>query len=145
MHLSNHTIQTTCEVTDVINSAELFWVRQYMSRTQVPVFFRGSFASDGVWVYEEHIAMIRGLRLPRERFLEWPVEDGWEPICHFLDKPLPIEPFPQGNPPAEWADRIAVTMREYHKRAVRNMIIVGAMFAGLISWSVVIYMRANWI
>lgn len=25
------------------------------------------------------------------------VEDGWEPLCRLLDKPIPDEPFPRAN------------------------------------------------
>jgi hypothetical protein len=35
----------------------------------------------------EHSNMIRGL-VGRERLLEWTVEDGWEPLCEFLGKPI---------------------------------------------------------
>ncbi|KAL4909563.1 hypothetical protein BDW74DRAFT_187620 [Aspergillus multicolor] len=113
-------------------SAELFWVRQAMCRTMMPLFFRGSFASNGKWVYEQHVAMIRGLGLPKERLLEWSVEDGWGPLCKFLGKNVPNAEFPNGNPPQAWAERIAVTTKEYHQRAVRNMFVFGAVFVGVL-------------
>ncbi|KAL4862290.1 hypothetical protein BDV12DRAFT_207324 [Aspergillus spectabilis] len=112
-------------------SAELFWVRQAMCRTMMPTFFRGSFASNGKWVYEQHVAMIRGLGLPQERILEWSVEDGWEPLCEFLGKEVPNEEFPNGNPPRAWAERIARTTVDYHKRAIRNMVLWGAVVVGV--------------
>lgn len=105
---------------------ELFWIRQAMCRTMMPAFFRGSFASNGKWVYEQHVAMVRGLGLPEERLLEWSVEDGWEPLCRFLGRDVPDIEFPNGNPPQAWAERIAVTTAEYHARAVRNMTLFGA-------------------
>ncbi|KAJ6188269.1 hypothetical protein N7519_003177 [Penicillium mononematosum] len=98
-------------------SADLFWIRQTMSRTMMPRFFRGSFQSNGKWVYEQHVAMVRGLGLPEDRLLEWSVEDGWEPLCRFLSKPVPDIPFPNGNPPKAWAERIAKTMEAHHRRA----------------------------
>lgn len=107
-------------------SAELFWIRQTMSRTMMPRFFRGSFESNGKWVYEQHVAMVRGLDLPEDQFLEWSVEDGWEPLCKFLGKATPTIEFPNGNPPKAWAERIAKTMEIHHKRAVKNMLLFGA-------------------
>jgi hypothetical protein len=104
-------------------SAELFWVRQTMSRTMMPRFFRGNFASNGKWVYQQHVAMVKGLGLPEDQLLEWAVEDGWEPLCQFLRKPVPDIQFPNGNPPKAWADRIAKTMKAHHRRAVRNMLL----------------------
>lgn len=107
-------------------SAELFWVRHAMCRTMMPALFRGSFASNGKWVYEQHVAMVRGLRLPKHRLLEWSVEDGWEPLCRFLGRDIPQMQFPNGNPPQAWTERIARTTAAYHARAVRNMRLFGA-------------------
>ncbi|KAL4779905.1 hypothetical protein BJX76DRAFT_364838 [Aspergillus varians] len=108
--------------------AELFWIRQAMCRTMMPAFFRGSFERNGKVVYEEHVAMVRdlGRGMPEGRLLEWSVEDGWEPLCQFLGKEVPDVPFPKGNPPRAWAERIAVTTAAYHARALRNMLLVGA-------------------
>ncbi|KAE8422797.1 hypothetical protein BDV36DRAFT_244610 [Aspergillus pseudocaelatus] len=116
--------------------AELFWIRQCMCRTMMKRFFRGSFESNGRWVYESHVALIRGLGLAEERLLEWSVEDGWEPLCRFLGKEVPegVE-FPSGNPPKAWAERIARTMEVHHRRAVRNMIVFFAVVGvGLGVW-----------
>ena len=121
-------------------AAELFWIRQAMCRTMMPAFFRGSFASNGKWVYEQHVAMVRGLGLGEERMLEWSVEDGWEPLCAFLGKQVPGVPFPKGNPPKAWAERIAATTAGYHAKAVRNMIVFGAVVmvvvGFLVAWKV---------
>lgn len=120
---------------DMFVSAELFWARQYMSRSQLPGFFGGSFASNGVWVYQEHAAMVRGLGLPRERLLEWQAADGWVPLCEFLDKPVPADiPFPKGNPTTEWMQRVGATMQEHNKRALRNMAAFVALIIALFSW-----------
>ena len=35
--------------------------------------------------------------MPNERLLEFDVRDGWEPLCDFLHKPIPKEPFPRTN------------------------------------------------
>lgn len=44
--------------------------------------------------------------VPPERLLVWSVSDGWDPICQFLDLPVPNAPFPHLNDGAEFADRI---------------------------------------
>ncbi|KAH8928543.1 hypothetical protein BT69DRAFT_1346531 [Atractiella rhizophila] len=36
-------------------------------------------------------------RIPKERLLEFNVKQGWEPLCKFLGKPIPPEPFPRAN------------------------------------------------
>jgi hypothetical protein len=35
---------------------------------------------NGKRILREHSAMIRGM-VPKDRLLEWAVEDGWEPLC----------------------------------------------------------------
>jgi Sulfotransferase domain len=35
--------------------------------------------------------------IPSERLLVWEVGEGWEPLCEFLELPLPDEPFPHAN------------------------------------------------
>ncbi|KAL3460917.1 hypothetical protein BJX64DRAFT_300446 [Aspergillus heterothallicus] len=115
-------------------SAELFWVRHCMCRTLMPAFFAGSFARNGKRVYEEHVAMVRGLGLSGERLLEWRVEDGWAPLCEFLGKEVPpagVE-FPSGNPPRAWEERIARTTAQYQRRAVRNMLVTAAVVVGVL-------------
>ncbi|KAH8663498.1 hypothetical protein BGZ60DRAFT_379684 [Tricladium varicosporioides] len=46
--------------------------------------------------FHEHYAHIREI-VPRENILEWAPQDGYEPICKFLGKPVPGEPFPHIN------------------------------------------------
>lgn len=36
-------------------------------------------------------------RCPKEKLLTFDVRDGWEPLCKFLDKPVPDMPFPNSN------------------------------------------------
>jgi hypothetical protein len=48
--------------------------------------------------------------IPKERLLVIPLQDlDWEPICKFLDKPIPNEPFPRANDGAA-ADKVAAAM-----------------------------------
>lgn len=53
--------------------------------------------------------------VPADRLLVFEVRDGWEPLCEFLDVPVPDEPFPNVNDKAmilrrfrliQWAGRI---------------------------------------
>nr|POE94630.1 hypothetical protein CFP56_16867 [Quercus suber] len=63
-------------------------------------FFQGSTLRHAKRVYKEHRAMVRG-SVPADRLLEWKVQDGWEPLCTFLGKPVPDMEFPNGNTPAQ--------------------------------------------
>lgn len=64
--------------------------------------------------------MIRGL-VGRERLLEWTVEDGWEPLCEFLGKPVPNEPFPHVNAAAGWAGQEMRLAKKYIVGAAINV------------------------
>ena len=33
--------------------------------------------------------------VPADRLLVWDVREGWEPLCQFMDLPIPDEPFPR--------------------------------------------------
>jgi hypothetical protein len=44
--------------------------------------------------------------VPPERLLVWSVTEGWEPLCEFLELPVPDEPFPHVNDRSEFLNRI---------------------------------------
>lgn len=76
--------------------------------------------------------MIRGL-VPRERLLEWSVEDGWAPLCNFLGKPVPDEPFPHANAAAGWAGHESELVKRYGLAALHN-IAVGCVVLGMVGY-----------
>ena len=40
--------------------------------------------------------------IPADKLLVYEVKQGWEPLCKFLGKPIPSDPFPQTNNRAEF-------------------------------------------
>jgi Sulfotransferase domain len=44
--------------------------------------------------------------IPAERLLVWSVTDGWDPLCEFLELPVPQEPFPHVNDRTEFLNRV---------------------------------------
>jgi hypothetical protein len=44
--------------------------------------------------------------VPADRLLVWAPGDGWEPLCAFLEVPVPDTPFPHVNDSEEFAERI---------------------------------------
>jgi len=44
--------------------------------------------------------------VPVDRLLVWSVSDGWEPLCEFLELPVPETPFPRLNDSGEFVQRI---------------------------------------
>ncbi|EMR65244.1 hypothetical protein UCREL1_7776 [Eutypa lata UCREL1] len=121
-------------------SPDCFWAWQVYVRFMWPGLFRaldGNIATgmerNGKWVYREHYNMVRGL-VPKERRLEWTVQDGWEPLCKFLGKDIPDESFPRTNTGAGWAGQESKLMRRYLMGAVRTIVMLTtvAVPAGLI-------------
>ncbi|XP_077974524.1 uncharacterized protein LOC120330376 [Styela clava] len=67
--------------------------------------------------YRRHNAYVKSA-IPEEKLLIYNVSEGWEPICKFLDKPVPLEEFPFENK-AGSKDRIVVKMMS-NSRVVRD-------------------------
>lgn len=44
--------------------------------------------------------------VPADRLLVWTAADGWEPLCEFLEVPVPDAPFPRLNDAKMFADRL---------------------------------------
>ena len=44
--------------------------------------------------------------IPADRLLVFHPKEGWEPLCTFLGKPVPDEPFPNVNDTAEFRSRV---------------------------------------
>lgn len=47
-------------------------------------------------IFEKHNAQVRET-IPAERLLVFNIGDGWEPLCKFLEKPIPDTPYPKSN------------------------------------------------
>ncbi|KAL4802483.1 hypothetical protein BDV18DRAFT_62122 [Aspergillus unguis] len=100
--------------------SDMYWAVQYTLHC-FNVHFYGSLERNGKWVYEQHNNAIKGA-VPEDRLLAWRVQDGWEPLCRFLDKPIPSEEFPDGN-------TLETTNKRYDKNMVRIGIIAARNFA----------------
>jgi len=64
--------------------------------------------SHAIAAYERNIAEVEAA-FTDERLLTFRIGDGWEPLCRFLDRPVPAEPFPHRNRP----DAFQRTMEEF--------------------------------
>lgn len=60
-------------------------------------FFKGNLSKEHVIQrFHKHNEQVRQT-VPPEKLLEYEVKQGWEPLCEFLDVPVPDEPFPRTN------------------------------------------------
>jgi hypothetical protein len=56
--------------------------------------------------YERNNAEVEAA-FPPERLLTYHLGDGWEPLCHFLDRPVPDAPYPRSNSADEFNAMVA--------------------------------------
>lgn len=56
-----------------------------------------------IYIFNRHNQNVIELVSP-ERLLQYSVKEGWEPLCRFLNKPIPNEPFPRLNKRTEFIE-----------------------------------------
>ncbi|EME42515.1 hypothetical protein DOTSEDRAFT_73380 [Dothistroma septosporum NZE10] len=59
--------------------------------------FHGDPVAHGLRVYREHKAVVQRVTEPKERLLVYDVNQGWGPLCAFLQQHVPTENFPKTN------------------------------------------------
>ncbi|KAI0908063.1 P-loop containing nucleoside triphosphate hydrolase protein [Ustulina deusta] len=90
-------------------------------------FFEGDFPNRGKDVFTKHYAEVRKM-VPPERLLEYRVQDGWEPLCKFLDCPVPKDvPFPNVNDNSDFVSR----SRRRNRAQMYNVGVQGLEILGL--------------
>jgi len=70
-----------------------------------------------------HNQRVRSLA-PKYNFLEFSVTDGWEPLCKFLGKEVPNEPFPHVNKGSNAASMVAAGLVIGYVRLIWKPILV---------------------
>lgn len=84
--------------------------------------------------FDEHIDKVRKL-VPKDRLLEWHASHGWQPLCEFLDLPVPTEQFPHLNEPTTLVDlrrwMYRWRLRVITKRLMKGAGVIGIVLAGL--------------
>jgi hypothetical protein len=83
----------------------MFWLRIHEERITQSGLFRGSYRKHAKEAYRDHYALLDRIA-PKQHTLKWKVQDGWGPLCEFLGKPVPNEPFPNTNALDEVLDRV---------------------------------------
>lgn len=84
--------------------------------------------------YDAFFQEIREL-VPPERRLEFKLSDGWEPLCHFLDKPVPDVPFPRLNSSEQHRKTTRAVEQQMWARV--GVAAIGAVAVGWVAWYLV--------
>jgi len=80
-------------------------------------------------VYRAHYAEIREtLKSQPDRLLEYQLGSGWEPLCKFLGKAVPDEPFPRVNESASHDEMQVIAAMIGLRNCLRNIAICTAPF-----------------
>ena len=93
------------------------WVR--LTTDTHETYFRGSLYDKEMMkqVHREFLAKVRET-VPKERLLEWQVQDGWEPLCRHLGlEEAPDEPFPRVFEKKDFLDLITFVRKHLLKKA----------------------------
>lgn len=86
----------------VFSFARIIWDKMYEGR-----FLDKEFAKSVFNKFNEEVVAF----VPKEKLLVFEIKEGWEPLCKFLNVPVPNEPFPRVNDTEEFNNR-----RKFFKR-----------------------------
>lgn len=99
------------------------------------VIVRDSFHNDWskenvIKCFKEHNAAVIA-ECPKDKLLVYEVSQGWEPLCKFLNKPIPDVPFPNVNDTAHFQKMINA-INEQGFAIIRNWLIPAAMLGAAV-------------
>jgi len=81
--------------------------------------------------YLKHYDEVRS-KVPKDRLLEFQAQDGWEPLCGFLGKPVPKdEPYPWVNE-GNWLVKAHVFIYWYRLWGCVRMYFAGGVLAAAV-------------
>lgn len=65
--------------------------------------------------------------IPKEKLLIYNVKEGWEPLCRFLEVPIPNEPMPRSNDKTQFVER---RKKRNRNQLIRCFLWYGGLIAG---------------
>ncbi len=77
-------------------ATDTLWVKMFSNRFEDKEFAKSVFTKFN----NDVIATV-----PKEKLLIFEIKEGWEPLCKFLNVPVPDEPFPKVNDTEEFNNR----------------------------------------
>lgn len=95
-------------------------------------YFRNDSRRNGRQIYKEHNAVVKGAA----HVLEWEPEDGWDPLCNFLEVPVPKADFPNMNQAKAFQKTVDWYFEPRLRRAMRNLSLASASLLVGTAWVV---------
>jgi hypothetical protein len=96
-HLSDARCAVDPDWNDYIELMKEMWARSGLLNGESTT---DEFMVGAIQRYQEEVQQT----VPSERLLVWSLADGWEPLCEFLEVPVPEEPFPHVNSAQQFGD-----------------------------------------
>lgn len=86
--------------------------------------------------FKQHVEEVKRT-VPKEQLLLFDVKEGWEPLCKFLNKPVPKTPFPRTNEQAEFQAQNGPMMQEIklYDRLLTGLVAVTAVGLGVLGFT----------
>lgn len=111
---------------------------QIMTRLMVRGWFKAEsqqqLEENARQTYREHYDNVRKWT-PKERLLDFQLEDGWEPLCEFLGVDVPDDPFPRINDADELQKRINVVLKISASRVLKKAALgLGVVGVSALAW-----------
>jgi len=100
-------------------------------------FFLGHNCFDGMndtlckQAYRKHIACVLQ-NAPKDQLLVYSLDQGWDPLCKFLDVPVPDKPFPHRNKQGSIVKEVMET-HEMFVRIKNEILVYGSLLLALVA------------
>jgi len=106
-------------------------LRSYMKHFYGPGFLKERVQQK----YLDHLAEVRAL-VPKDKYLEFNVKDGWAPLCNFQEKQVPDKLFPRLNDRETFNDTFGPFFRDLMIKRLAQWaaLAVGACSMGVGIW-----------
>jgi len=91
--------------------------------------------------YRQHTSYVKN-HCPKNQLLIYDLKEGWGPLCKFLDKPIPKEPFPHENIKGGILDKFMKeqpTLLKMQREALINFIILVTFLVAGLSYVIYIF------
>lgn len=100
------------------NLKDIFKCVQFMRRVYLKEQFNNDFRSKDTveTIFYQHINEVINY-VPREQLLVYDVSEGWEPLCKFLEVPIPNVTFPHLNKKENFHTMVKEMINDASKRA----------------------------
>ncbi|GKZ70612.1 hypothetical protein AnigIFM50267_006266 [Aspergillus niger] len=130
--LLTHPLLPLSTILETLLLSRTRWIRPTWQKIW-KYYFNDDFDANGRKAFEAHNSHVKDI-VPAENLLIYNIKDGWEPLCEFLGKTVPLDgkgdavPFPRGNDPGifrkRFRDAIWYNFLELGERVLKVVVVL---------------------